>query len=149
MMSFWIHRSAPAVFMKASSADLEARVWSLLNSKVGTRSSVRSSGKWNRSPLRTTGRCLTNLTNNAWCPGVCPGVDLITTVPSPNTSRSPSSTFVLERLIGIEGTWSLFAEHEIALRLLHQPRRTRVVEYFVSCVSCFRVFRGDTDHTSS
>src|SRR5712691_12397601 len=130
MMSCWIHRSAPAVFMKASSADLEARVWSLLNSKVGTRSSVRSSGKWNRSPLRTTGRCLTNLTNNAWCPGVCPGVDFDHHGPVAEHVEIAFEHLrlaVLERLIGIEGTWSLFAEHEIALRLLHQPRRTRVV----------------------
>src|SRR3954447_6233375 len=52
----------------------------------GTRRFSQLLLKWTASPESTTAPVLGNLTRSDWWPGVCPGVERIVTLPSPNTS---------------------------------------------------------------
>jgi hypothetical protein len=84
--------------MNAATVSIVFALWSRLKFIPGTRRAAQFSWKCTMSPERSTAPVFGSRTTSTWWPGVCPGADLITTEPSPNTSWSPFSfTTLLER----------------------------------------------------
>jgi len=73
----------------------DASVWSRLKFIDGTRLCVQLSWKCTASPDSRSHPVFGSFTSSDWCPGVCPGVETIVTLPSLKTSWSPASFLIV------------------------------------------------------